>query len=130
MKYVYPVVFDKAEEGGFNVSVPDIKGCFTCGDDMAESIEMAADAMEMMLVHYEDEGTEIPLPSNIEDIKSSGIVSLVVADTDKWRREFDNKAVKKTLTIPSWLNSKAEKANINFSQLLQESICQKLGINL
>lgn len=130
MKYVYPVVFENAEEGGFNVSVPDIKGCFTCGDDMAESIEMAADAMEMMLVHYEDEGTEIPAPSNIEDIKSSGIVSLVVADTDRWRKEFDNKAVKKTLTIPSWLNSKAEKANINFSQLLQESLCQKLGVSL
>ena len=79
---------------------------------------------------YEDENKEVPKPSKIEDIKTDGIVSLVVADTDEWRKLVDNKAVKKTLTIPSWLNTKAEKAAINFSQTLQDALCSKLGVSL
>ena len=79
---------------------------------------------------YEDKGKEAPKPSKIEDIKTDGVVSLVVADTDEWRKLVDNKAVKKTLTIPSWLNRKAENAAINFSQLLQDALCQKLGVTL
>ena len=54
----------------------------------------------------------------------------VLADTNEWRREFDSRAVKKTLSIPSWLNSMAERAAINFSQTLQEALCQKLGVSL
>lgn len=128
MKYVYPVIFEEAEEGGYNVSVPDIPGVFTCGDDMAESIEMAEDAIEMMLADYEDEGKPIPAPSKIEDIKTTGIVSLVRADTDAWRMLMNNTAVKKNCTLPAWLNSKAEKAGVNFSQVLQDALKKLLGV--
>lgn len=128
MKYVYPAIFEKAEEGGYNVRVPDIPGTFTCGDDMADAIFMAEDVIAMMLADYEDEKKAIPEPSKIEDLKTDGIVSLVVADTDEWRKLVDNKAVKKTLSIPNWLNTKAEKAAINFSQVLQDALCRKLGI--
>ncbi|MBP5451445.1 MAG: hypothetical protein J6Y16_04325 [Treponema sp.] len=79
---------------------------------------------------YEDEGKEPPKPSRIEDVKTDGIVSLVVADTDQWRKLVDNKAVKKTLSIPSWLNRKAENAAINFSQVHQEALCEKLKVSL
>lgn len=130
MKYVYPVIFEEAEEGGYNVTVPDIPGTFTCGDDMADAIYMAEDVIAMMLVDYEDEKKTIPVPSKIEDIKTDGIVSLVVADTDEWRKLVDNRAVKKTLSIPSWLNAKAEKAGLNFSQVLQEALCSKLGVSM
>ena len=130
MKYVYPVIFEEAEEGGYNVTVPDIPGTFTCGDDMADAIYMAEDVIAMMLADYEDEKKTIPVPSKIEDIKTDGIVSLVVADTDEWRKLVDNRAVKKTLSIPSWLNAKAEKAGINFSQVLQEALCSKLGVSM
>ncbi|NLK45544.1 MAG: HicB family protein [Treponema sp.] len=129
MKYVYPVIFEE-DEGKIAVTVPDIPSTYTFGDDMADAIFMAEDAIAMILAHYEDNGMEIPKPSNIKDIKTSGTVSLVVADTDEWRKLVDNKAVKKTLTIPSWLNKKAEKAAINFSQVLQEALCGKLGIDL
>ena len=128
MKYVYPVVFEEAEEGGYNVKVPDIPGTFTCGDDIADAILMAEDVIAMMLADYEDEKKPVPKPSKISDIKTNGIVSLVRADTDEWRKLVDNKAVKKTLSIPNWLNTKAEKAGVNFSQVLQDALKKLLGI--
>ena len=123
MKYVYPALFESAEEGGFNVSFPDIPGCFTCADSMPEAISMAEDALSMMLASYEDDGTAIPASCPIEKIKQRNeIVSYVLADTDEWRKKFDNRAVKKTLSIPSWLNKKAEKAGVNFSQVLKDAL--------
>lgn len=129
MKYVYPVIFEEdTEEGGYNVTVPDIPCCFTFGDDMADAIFMAEDVMAMMLADYEDNNKEVPKPSRIQDIKTDGIVSLVVADTTEWRKLVNNKVIKKTLSIPAWLNARAEKAAVNFSQVLQEALCQKLNI--
>lgn len=128
MKYVYPVIFTK-DEGKIAVTVPDIPGCFTFGDDMIEALEMAKDVIEMMLVEYENDGKKPPVPSKISEINTSGTVSLIKADTLEWRQSFDNKAIKKTLTIPSWLNKLAEKSMINFSQLLQEALFSKLNIS-
>ncbi len=124
MKYVYPAIFEKYGEK-IEVTVPDLP-CYTFGDDMADAIEMAEDAAAMMLAAYEDEGKKAPEPSAVENVKAGGVVSLIVADTDAWRAQFDNRAVKKTLTIPAWLNKRAELAGINFSQVLQESLRLKL----
>ena len=129
MKYVYPAIFVE-DDGKIGVDIPDIKGCHTFGDNLTEAMEMAKDALEMMLVSYEDDNQDIPAPSKIKDINADGFVSYVLADTDEWRREFDSKAVKKTLSIPSWLNFRAERASINFSQTLKEALCQILGVSL
>ena len=129
MKYVYPAIFVE-DDGKIGVDIPDIKGCHTFGDNLTEAMEMAKDALEMMLVSYEDDNQDIPAPSKIKDINADGFVSYVLADTDEWRREFDSKAVKKTLSIPSWLNFRAERADINFSQTLKEALCQILGVSL
>lgn len=127
MRYVFPAVFEP-EEGGFTVSVPDVEGCFTEGETLADAMFMAQDALAMMLVYYEDHDRTIPVATPIEKVKApkSSFVSLVLADTDQWRRTFDNKAVKKTLSIPSWLNAKATKAGVNFSQVLQEALISRL----
>lgn len=132
MKYVYPAVFEPAEEGGYNVNIPDIRGCRTCGDSLADAIEMAEDCIEMMLVDYEDEKKPVPSPSDIKDVEcgEGGIVSLVRADTGEWRRQFSTRSVKKTLSVPMWLNARAEDCNINFSQTLQEALCRKLGVSM
>lgn len=122
MKYVYPAVFEPAEEGGYIVTVPDVPHCYTSGKDMAQAIEMAQDAAAMLLVDFENEGSQIPEPSNLDDLQTTSIKSLVLVDTDSWRKEFDSRAVKKTLTIPSWLNTKAERAGVNFSQLLRDAL--------
>lgn len=127
MKYVYPAIF-KEDEGKIGVTVPDIPCTYTFGDDMADAIFMAEDVIAMMLADYEDTGKPIPRPSKIDEIKTDGIVSLIRADTDEWRRLVDNKAVKKTLSIPGWLNSKAEKAGVNFSQVLQDALKKLLGV--
>ena len=81
-----------------------------------------------MMVYYEDNNNKIPLSSDINDIeKSKGMLSYVLADTNQRRKTFDNKAVKKILSIPSWLNTKALKAGLNFSQVLQEALIEKLS---
>jgi len=126
MKYLYPVVFED-DEGKIGVSVPDIPGCFTFGNDMKDAVEMAQDAISMLLADMEDSGKKIPEPSDIKTIKTAGCVSYVLADTDAWREQFDNHAVKKTLTIPAWLNKKAEHAGLNFSQILQDALKKAIG---
>ena len=130
MKYTYPAIFEPAEEGGYLVDFPDIPSCYTEGDTMEEALSMAKDCLEMMLVHYEDENIPVPSPSDSRSIKTEHVVSYVLADTDEWRRLVDNRAVKKTLSIPAWLNAKAEKAAINFSQTLQEALAGKLHVSL
>ena len=126
MKYVYPAVFEQ-ENGKYYVSVPDLKGCNTVGDSLQDAIEMARDAIEMWLCIAEDRKEEIPEPTN--NLKTEkGFISFIDADTIQYRKLTDNKAIKKTLTLPSWLNAQAELAGINFSQILQKALLEKLNI--
>lgn len=128
MKYVYPAVFTKIDSG-YGVKVPSLPGCVTSGADLAEAIEMARDAVEMWLAMAEDAGEQIPEAKQIDTSKllENQFVSFIDADTQQYRIQNDNRAVKKTLTIPSWLNAKAEKANVNFSQILQSALKEYLG---
>lgn len=130
MKYIYPAVF--AKDGDFYiVKFPDIEGCYTQGETLSEAVEMAEDALCLMLYDYEEEGKKIPEPSDIKKIKVSSnddFVSLVSCDTLEYRKFYDNKAVKKTLTIPSWLNTMSEKEGINFSSVLQNALKKELHI--
>lgn len=128
MRYVYPVVF-KQEENQYSVSVPDLDGCFTFGDSLFEAIELARDAMAMWLCKAEDNNEVLPQASKAEDIKTNGgFVNFIDVDTQEYRRLNDNRAIKKTLSVPSWLNAKAERAGINFSQVLQDALKIKLNI--
>ena len=126
MKYVYSAVFTPLSSGEYDVSIPDLPGCRTCGHDLTDAIEMAGDAIAMWLCDAEDNHENIPEPSEKIASIPPQFTSLVIADTDAYRKENDNRAVKKTLTIPNWLNSKAEKANINFSHLLQNALIREL----
>lgn len=130
-KYVYPAIFSPSEDGGFTVSFPDVSGCYTEGDTLAEAIEQAKDALCLMLYDLEEREEAIPVPTSINDVttEKNDIVSLVACDTLEYRKFFDKKAVKKTLTIPNWLNTMAERADINFSAALQEALIEKLHIN-
>lgn len=123
MKYVYPAIFSKTD-GIYNVAVPDLVGCFTCGDTLLDAIEMARDAISMWLCDAEDKTEVIPGPSDQRSIalEPNSFVNLIDVDTNEYRRENGNHAVKKTLSIPSWLNTKAEKAGVNFSQILQDAL--------
>lgn len=128
MKTAYPIVLipDKV---GFVVYVPDFD-INTEGDTMAEAIEMARDAIGIVGIDFEDDGKDLPVPSNLKDIKAkeNEIVSLVDIDFAEYRRKNDTRAVKKNCTLPSWLNEKAEAEHINFSAVLQEALKQRLNI--
>lgn len=129
-KYVFPAVFTPEAEGGYSVRFPDIDGCFTDGNSLVEAMEMAEDALALMLYEYEAEGKPIPAPSAPEaiDHAENEFVNYVYADTMEYRKQFNNRAVKKTLSIPEWLNEAATKASINFSQTLQEALRKKLNV--
>lgn len=128
MKYVYSaILYADGEKVG--VEVPDLPGCFTFGDDRADALLSAKDAIEMWLWDAENKGESIPDSSDNIKAGKNQVVTLVVADTDDYRRRNETKSVKKTLSIPSWLNDKAEKANAPFSQILQEGLKEYLHID-
>lgn len=128
-KYVYPAVFTP-EETGYSVVFPDIECCYTCGDSMADALDMARDVLALRLCDMENAHESIPQPSDVRNVSHDDgeIVSLVGCDTIEYRRQNDNRAVKKTLTIPSWLNAMAEAEDLNFSGILQEALKDRLHI--
>jgi predicted RNase H-like HicB family nuclease len=129
-KIFYPVIFH-IEENGYSTFVPDLDGCFSQGDDMSQAVAMTQEAIGLMLEEYLERSEELPKPSKIEKIKKdkNDFVVMVEFDPVKYLEQNSNKAVKKTLTIPNWLNVIAEKNKINFSQILQKAIRQELNIN-
>lgn len=126
-KYVYPAIFEP-EDGLYNVSFPDLPDCYTCGDDLTNALFMAEDALSGYLARAEEMRREIPAASAPGTISAPErcTVTLVLADTEAFRRRTSTKAVKKTLTIPSWLNEKAEAQHVNFSQVLQQALISQL----
>ena len=129
MKYAYPAIFTPLDGGQYDVYVPDLPHCRTCGDDIADAIEMAEDAMAMWLWDAENSKEKIPAPSSNLEHEPPQFVSFIKADTDAYRRMNDKRAVKKTLTIPAWLNAEAENAHINFSKVLQSALKERLHIS-
>jgi len=133
-KYTFPAVFDPNENGGYTVTFPDLPGCITEGDDLDEALAMAAEAMALHLYGMERDGDPIPEPSKPaevqfpDDVSPGAFVTVIQARTEPIHDEMASRAVKKTLTIPQWLNDEAEKAGINFSQVLQYALKEKLGI--
>ncbi len=124
---VFPAIFS-FDGKYYNVDFIDLEGCSTFGDSIQNAYLMAQDAMGL----YLDNLTNFPQPtlsiSNIP-LKENQFVSFISIDMDEYRKKFNNKSIKKTLTIPEWLNYLSEKNNINFSQVLQEALKEKLGID-
>lgn len=124
----YPAVFHKAEEGGYWVTFPDIPECITEGDDMAAAYDMAVEALGLALEEKIENREKLPVASDVDDIKDSGTVVIVQFDLESYNKKHNNRAVKKTLTIPEWLNERALAMNVNFSQVLQDALMEKVGI--
>lgn len=129
-KYAYPAIFTPEQDGGFSIYFPDLDGCYTCGDDMVDGLTMAQDVLALVLYGYEKDNRVIPQPSKESDITLSDgeFINFIVCDTLEYRKMYNNKAVKKTLTIPEWLNEAATAMDLNFSQVLQEALLSKLQI--
>jgi len=125
MVYTFPAIFEPDEEfGGYCVYFPDLENVYTQGNDFKDAMYMAEDVLCMMLHHREQEGEDIPKPSKSGDIKAKpgDIINLVACDTDYYKRYFANKMVSKTVKIPANLKYDAERAGINFSQVLKTGL--------
>jgi predicted RNase H-like HicB family nuclease len=125
VKLTYPAIFyQEKESGAYAVEVPDLPGCATGGDTLADAIMMGIDAASGWVLTELEDGRPVPQSSTVDAVQpdSGGFVSLLVLDMDAYAEKFGNKAVRKNLTIPAWLNTFAESQHINFSQVLQDSL--------
>ena len=126
MKLTYPACFypDEEKAGAYAVVVPDLPGCVSGGDTLADAILMATDAASGWVLDELEDGRAAPKASPLERVvpEPGGFVSLLVLDMDSYAEKYGEKAVRKNLTIPAWLNTFAEKDHINFSQVLQDAL--------
>lgn len=126
MQLTYPACFypDEERTGAYAVVVPDLPGCVSGGDTLAEAILMGTDAACGWVLDELEDGKPAPAASPIGSITpdAGGFVSMLVLDMDAYAEKYGEKAVRKNLTIPAWLNTFAEKNHINFSQVLQDSL--------
>ena len=129
-KYVYPAIFEQNELGGYCVSFPDLENVFTEGVDLPNAMEMAEDALCLMLYDMEKKDQVIPNARNLHEVKAKNdnIVTLIACDTAFYRKYFEGKSVKINATIPMWLKEAGEKKHVNFSQILQEGVKAYLGL--
>lgn len=125
---VYPAIFHQdtiGEKESYWVEFPDLPGCNTQGLTLEEATLMAQDVLGLFLM---DE-VNLPVPSSPKKLTvDDGFISMISVDMAEYRRKHNSKAIKKTLTIPEWLNVIAEKEKINFSQTLQEALIEKLHL--
>lgn len=128
--YIYPAIFDYSDNV-IAIEFPDLKGCLSCANTDEDALYMAKDAMRGWLLVAEQYGDEIPEPTQLKDIVTDKNQRVVLVETCLafYRQPYKDKAVKKTLTIPSWLNEMAVKEHINFSGVLQNALMDQLHIN-
>ena len=127
MKLVYPALFRKQEAGdGYTVVVPDLPGCVTEGNTLADAILAAEDAAAGWVLDELEDGNKIPKASEFSAISpaTDEFINLLVLDMDAYAEKYGDKAVRKNLTVPAWLNTFAEKRNINFSQVLKDALTE------
>ncbi len=136
MLSMYPACFYKEKEGNYSVIFPVINQA-TCGNTLDEAMKMAVDCLAGYLYNAKLENLEVPKAPSMESINvdaeydeyESAFVNMVTVDVDEYAKKHFEKSVKKTLTIPSWLNDLAIENGVNFSQALQSALKNQLHIN-
>ncbi len=123
MLFVYPALFHK-EEDSYWVEFPDLPGCHSYGSSVVETMACAQEALAGYILTLLEQERPIAVPSDMEMLSTEdGFTSLVSCNIDQYK---ETKAVKKTLTIPAWLNDRAMAKGVNFSQVLQEALLLKV----
>lgn len=139
---MYPACFYKEEDNGYSVIFPDLNYLATQGDSLEEAMEMAVDCLAGYLYSCKINGESIPSPSNLINIDPITVskeispdepvgevfVNIISVDVDTYAKTHFQKSVRKTLTIPAWLNTAALEQGINFSQTLQEALLSKIQV--
>ena len=127
--YIFPAVFDYADDG-ITIDFPDLPGCMPCAFSTEEAMHNAREAMGLHLYNMEDDGDDIPEPSDILNIAHEPNQAVVLVDVSMppLRERMRNKSINKMCTVPAWLVKEAEMQHFSFSQILQEGLMEKLGI--
>lgn len=129
MNYIYPAVFYPEEDGRFSVIFPDLNDLATYGDTLADAFSMAQDACGQYLFTSLRDGDALPTPTPLEYVEKdddAALVNLICVNLDEYAKSYDDKAVKKTLSIPAWLNTACENYGINYSKVLKDALIAKL----
>lgn len=140
MLSVYPACFFKEDNGSYSVIFPDLNHLSTCGDTAEEAMSMAVDCLAGYLYTSKRDRESVPEPSSMKsvdlesiardiyegDVPEEAFVNMVSVDVEEYARKHFEKSVRKTLTIPAWLNAAAIEQGINFSQVLQEALMAKM----
>jgi len=124
MEYIYPAIFEQNSDGSYTITYPDLPGCISEGKSLGNAMDMAQSALTQWIEYLLEEKENIPDPSNIKTIKplKNQFVNLVRAAIR------DNRAVRRTVSIPGWLDVKAADAGISLSKVLQDALKEKLGV--
>ena len=131
--YRYPAIFSY-EEDGVHIVFPDLPGCITFGKDEGDAVRAAREGLTLHLYGMEQDEEEIPRPSSMrvlaeqEELQKNEVFLLVEAFMPAFREKQSKRFVKKTLSVPYWMNAEAERIGLNFSQTLQNAILQKLEL--
>lgn len=127
MKFIYPAIIHE-DIDGYWAEFIDLEGCSTQGDTLEELLENATEALEVYLLGLLEDGIKLPTPSSITNqkhLEENCFTTLISTEVDLSK---NIKSIKKTLTIPAWLNEKALDKRINFSSVLQKALIQELGL--
>ena len=124
MKYIYTAVLTPDPEGGYFCSVPDIPHCVTSGIDLPDALAMIEDAATLMLLTFEDDQLPSPAPSDPTSVPvpQGAFSTLLVLDTDLYRKTYDTAPVRKSVSIPAWMDRQARQRGISCSQVLLDSL--------
>lgn len=132
MNYIYPAVFYPEDNGTFSVIFPDLNDLATYGDSLADAFAMAQDACAQYLFTSLRDGEALPNASSLDAIvkdDDAAFINMVCVNLDEYARAYDDKAVKKTLSIPAWLNTACENLGINYSKVLKDALIAKLQVH-
>lgn len=129
-RYVFPAIFYYAEDG-ISIEFPDLPGCLPCADTTEEAVRNAKEALGVHLYGMEKDGEAIPEASDVKNIRveNGGVLMLIEVFMPLVRDRINHKYVKKTLTIPYWLNAEAENQGVNFSGVLQDALKEYLHLS-
>ena len=125
MKLVYTAIFTPFDDGnGFTVEVPDLPGCVTEGDSLVEAIDMGVDAASGWILGEIEDGNQFPEASPAGSIEApeGSFTNLLVLDMDAYAEKYGNKAVRRNITIPAWLDTYVQKNHLSLSKVVQDSL--------
>lgn len=130
-KFLYPAKIIKNPDNSYTIDLIDLVGCTTEGENLVEALENAQEAIGLFLEDLnENDYPTATIPFNHIKLNKNEFITLIEFDIDEYRKKYDSKAIKKTLTIPNWLNTKAEEKELNFSQILQAALKKELSIDI